>query len=114
MRPHPLKTFGTAGRSGIMGEAKGITPMSKATQKKMTMEEFFEWQQRQDRNYDLVDGVPVMTVKAMTGASRRHDRVTVSAIISLGTRLRGKPCDAATDKQSLANRGTRRFQKLEE
>lgn len=83
--------------------------MSQTERKRMTVEEFFDWQQRQDRNYELVDGVPVITVKAMTGASRRHDRVTVNAIISLGTRLRGKPCSAATDDQSvLTDRGTRR------
>ena len=83
--------------------------MSHIERKKMTVEEFFDWQQRQDRNYELVDGVPVITVKAMTGASRRHDRVTVNAIISLGTRLRGKPCSATTDDQSvLTYRGTRR------
>ncbi len=64
--------------------------MSQEKQKKMTIEEFFDWQQRQDRSYELVYGVPVRTVKAMTGASRRHDRMTVNAMISLGTRLRGK------------------------
>ncbi|HEV7253337.1 MAG TPA: hypothetical protein VGN97_09580 [Mesorhizobium sp.] len=49
-------------------------------QRKMTVEEFFEWQLGQDMNYELVEGVPVPTVKAMTGASRRHDTVTVNAI----------------------------------
>ena len=32
---------------------------------------------------ELVDGVPVLTVKAMTGATSRHDTVTVNAIVSL-------------------------------
>ena len=33
--------------------------MSQTERKRMTVEEFFDWQQRQDRNYELVDGVPV-------------------------------------------------------
>lgn len=75
----------------------------------MTVEEFFEWQQSQDRNYELVDGVPVLTVKAMTGASDRHDAVTVNAIVSLGNRLRGKPCRPRTDDRAVRTfRGTRR------
>ncbi len=41
--------------------------MSEAPTKKMTTDEFFAWQERQDRNYELVDGIPVLTVKAMTG-----------------------------------------------
>lgn len=76
---------------------------------RMTVEEFFEWQQSQDRNYELVDGVPVLTVKAMTGATVRHDMVTVNAIGSLHARLRGKPCKPRTSDQSvLTFRGTRR------
>ena len=83
--------------------------MAEAARKKMTVEEFFEWQERQDRNYELVDGVPVLTVKAMTGASRRHDTVTVNAIVTLGTQMRGKPCRPSTSDQSVRTfRGTRR------
>ena len=77
--------------------------------KRMTLEEFFEWQARQDRNYELRDGVPVLPPKAMTGTSRRHDYVTTNAIIALGTRLRGGPCRPTTDDQSVVTyRGTRR------
>jgi Uma2 family endonuclease len=83
--------------------------MSQTTTTPMTVEEFFDWQSRQDRNYELVDGVPVMTVKAMTGATDQHDRITVNAIVSLGTRLRGKPCRPKTsDTSVLTWRGTRR------
>jgi Uma2 family endonuclease len=85
------------------------TAMSQAKQTKMTVEEFFDWQQRQDRNYELVDGVPVLTVKAMTGATARHDTITVNIIISLGNRLRGKSCRPRTSDQSIMTfRGTRR------
>jgi len=83
--------------------------MSQSKQKKMTVEEFFDWQQRQDRNYELVDGVPVLTVKAMTGATARHDTITVNIIVSLGNRLRGKGCRPRTSDQSITTfRGARR------
>ena len=83
--------------------------MAERKPRKMTVEEFFEWQQRQDKNYELVDGVPVMPPKAMTGASRRHDRITVNALAILHQALRGMPCSPTTDDQSvLTDRGTRR------
>ncbi|HMQ57432.1 MAG TPA: Uma2 family endonuclease [Rhizobiaceae bacterium] len=83
--------------------------MAEPALKQMTVEEFFDWQERQDMNYELVHGVPVPTVKAMTGASNRHDRVTVNAIVSLGNQLRGKPCRPHTADQSVRTVvGTRR------
>lgn len=83
--------------------------MGERLQKKMTVEEFFDWQLKQDRNFELVDGIPVMTVKAMTGASDQHDRVTVNAIATLHRKLRGKPCRPKTSDTSVVTfRGTRR------
>ncbi len=83
--------------------------MSEAAQTKMTVDEFFEWQARQDKTYELVDGVPVLTVKAMTGATDQHDRITVNTIAALHNRLRGKPCRPKTaDTPVRTFRGTRR------
>jgi len=83
--------------------------MAEALQKKMTVEEFFEWQKGQDKNYELVDGVPVLPLKSMTGATDRHDRITVNAIAALHIRLRGKPCRPKTSDTSIRTfRGTRR------
>ena len=78
--------------------------MSEAqTIKRMTPDEFFVWQAEQDRNYELVDGVPVLAPKAMTGASRRHDIITVNLLRLLGNQLRGKPCRPHTDDMSVRN-----------
>jgi len=83
--------------------------MSEAATTKMTTDEFFAWQERQDRNYELVDGVPVLTIKAMTGATDQHDRITVNAISWLHQSLRGKPCRPKTADTSIKTiRGTRR------
>ena len=63
----------------------------------MTQEEFFAWQERQDRNYELVDGIPVLPMKMMTGASQVHDRIVVNIIASLHGQLRGNPRRPTTD-----------------
>jgi Uma2 family endonuclease len=62
----------------------------------MSVEEFLDWQERQEDLYELVDGVPVPRWKAMTGATKRHDRIVVNAIIALGNKLRGGPCRPMT------------------
>jgi Uma2 family endonuclease len=63
----------------------------------MTIEQFLEWQLRQDRLHELVDGVPVVPLKMMTGATQRHDRVVVNTLANLVNQLRGKPCRPMTD-----------------
>ncbi|GGD94431.1 hypothetical protein GCM10011390_11490 [Aureimonas endophytica] len=78
-----------------MSEAKVI--------KRMTPDEFFVWQAGQDVNYELVDGLPILTPKGMTGASRRHDVVTVNILRELATQLRGQPCRPHTDDIAVRN-----------
>ena len=71
--------------------------MAEPARRRMTPDEFFAWQVTQEELYELVDGVPVLPAKAMTGATKRHDLVVVNAIIALGTKLRGGPCRPMTD-----------------
>lgn len=71
--------------------------MSEPRHRSMTPDEFFDWQKRQDKNYELVDGAPVLPLKAMTGATRRHDRIVTNTMFSLMQRLRGGPCWPTTD-----------------
>lgn len=73
--------------------------MAEPALKPMTPHEFVAWQLHQDDLYELVGGVPVP--KAMTGATKRHDRVLVNAIVALGTKLRGGPCRPMTDDIAL-------------
>ena len=63
---------------------------------RMTVEQFFEWQLKQDKLYELVDGIPVLPLKMMAGASLRHDSVAVNAIVSLATQLKGSRCRPTT------------------
>ena len=64
---------------------------------RMSEEEFFAWQEKQERLYELVDGLPVLPLKMMTGASQAHDRALVNIIAALGNQLRGGPCRPTTD-----------------
>ncbi|MDY8109367.1 Uma2 family endonuclease [Fulvimarina sp. 2208YS6-2-32] len=70
---------------------------------RMTPDEFFEWQLKQDRNYELVDGLPRLAPKAMTGASRRHDTITVNVLTQLSNRLRGRSCRPHTADMTVVN-----------
>ncbi len=82
---------------------------AEAANELMSLSDFLFWQERQPINYELLDGIPVPTVKAMAGASRRHDMVTVNMIAEFRTRLKGKPCRPSTADQSIQTfRGTRR------
>jgi Uma2 family endonuclease len=63
----------------------------------MSADEFFAWQGRQERLYELVDGLPVLPLKMMTGASQAHDRAVVNIIVALHRQLRGGPCRPTTD-----------------
>lgn len=61
----------------------------------MTVAEFLRWQELQEDRYELVDGAPVLH-RMMTGASQRHDRLTMNALLLLGNVLRGHRCRAMT------------------
>lgn len=69
--------------------------------KRMTADEFLDWQQSQDRKYELVDGLPVLPLKSMTGATFKHDRVVVNILASLHGQLRGRRCRPTTDAIAL-------------
>jgi Uma2 family endonuclease len=71
--------------------------MAEPQLRRMTQDEFFDWQERQEKNYELVDGFPVLPLKMMTGASRAHDRVVTNIIRHLGNQLHGGPCWPTTD-----------------
>ena len=62
--------------------------MNVALQKPMTVAQFLEWEERQPLRYEF-DGIgPV----AMTGGTSGHSAIQRNLAISIGGRLRGKPC----------------------
>jgi Uma2 family endonuclease len=54
----------------------------------MTLAEFLEWESKQDLRYEF-DGIQPV---AMAGGTAAHSAIQGNLAISLGTRLRGKPC----------------------
>ena len=75
--------------------------MAEPKLQRMGAEEFFAWQAKQERLYELVDGLPVLPLKMMTGASRAHDRTVVNIIAALHRQLRGGPCRPTTDDLAI-------------
>lgn len=72
--------------------------MAEPAVRRMTIEEFFDWERAQDEKCELVRGIPF---QMMTGASRQHDRIVVNLIAELRTRLRGKPCAPFTSDTAV-------------
>lgn len=66
---------------------------------RMTPAEFYRWPGEEGIRFELVDGFPV---RAMTGASQRHDGITLNALATLRYKLRGSPCRAQTDDVAVA------------
>lgn len=62
--------------------------MNVALRKQMTLAEFLEWEDRQELKYEF-DGIQPV---AMTGGTAAHSAIQRNLAISLGGRLRGKPC----------------------
>lgn len=59
----------------------------------MTPDEFFAWQEQQDELFELVNGLPL---QMMSGARRRHDRITMNLRMAVGNRLLGKSCSPSS------------------
>jgi len=51
---------------------------------------YLERESNAETKHEYVDG----WVRAMSGASNRHNRIATNALITLGTQLQGKPCQA--------------------
>ena len=50
---------------------------------------FLDWASRQDRRYELLDGV----ARAMTGGSKAHAQISRNALVALAIGLKCKPCE---------------------
>ena len=62
--------------------------MSVARVAAMTMAEFLAWEEGQEFKYEFDGFEPV----AMVGVSAAHSTIQLNVLLSLGNRLRGKPC----------------------
>jgi Uma2 family endonuclease len=75
--------------------------MAEPAVRRMTIDEFFAWQEHQPERYELVNGQPL---RMMAGAKNVHDDIVVNLVIELGTRLRGGGCRPFTGDGSVETR----------
>ena len=75
----------------------------------MTVAEFLRWHEFQEDRYELVDGAPQLH-RLMSGASQRHDQITMNALALLRSALRGQRCRPITADVAIQvpGRGLRR------
>ena len=72
--------------------------MAQTALKRMSPEEFNDWEQTQRDRHELVDGVPVLKfvewegAKMMVGAREGHGDIVTNLTLALGNRLRGSNC----------------------
>jgi Uma2 family endonuclease len=62
--------------------------MSTASQRKYTVEEYLEREERSETKHEFYQG----EIFAMTGASYRHVQIARNLTVDLANKLRGKPC----------------------
>lgn len=75
--------------------------MAQSALQPWTVDEFFDWQERQAERYELVDGFPL---RMMAGASNRHDLVVLNLLAEFRTRLRGSGCTPFTGDGAVETR----------
>jgi Uma2 family endonuclease len=66
--------------------------MAGTAERRFTVEEYLEIERAAETKSEFLHG----QILAMSGVSRRHDRIAMNLIVQLGTRLRGKPCTPHT------------------
>jgi Uma2 family endonuclease len=62
--------------------------MSQARRQPMTFEQFLDWQRRQERKHEFVDGAAI----AMAGATEAHNIIQVNLLTAAAPKLRGSEC----------------------
>jgi Uma2 family endonuclease len=71
----------------------------------MTLDDFLDWEARQERRYELVDGQPV----AMAGGTDQHDAVRGNILATLHGQLTGAPCRVRLDVRVICPNGKVRY-----
>ena len=82
-----------------------ISAMNLAVPKPMTLEEFLDWESRQEVRYEFDGTQPI----AMAGGTAAHTRIQRNLALALGGRLRGKPCEFFGSDLKIEVAGTIRY-----
>ena len=79
--------------------------MNVALRRPMSLDDFFDWEERQELRYEFDGFQPV----AMTGGTFTHAAIQRNLIMALGNRLRGNPCQALGSELKIAVAGSIRY-----
>ncbi len=82
-----------------------LPAMNIALRQPMTVEEFLDWEGRQELRYEF-DGFQAV---AMTGGTYEHDAIQVNLVRALANRLAGKPCRAHGNSIKIEVMGSVRY-----
>lgn len=72
-----------------MSASARLSAMNVALRQPMSVEEFLEWEERQELRYEFDGFQPI----AMAGGTRTHGRIQRNLTISVGGRLLDRPCE---------------------
>ncbi|MBY0563294.1 MAG: Uma2 family endonuclease [Hyphomonadaceae bacterium] len=64
----------------------------------MSRDRYLDWEKTQERKHELVEG----EVRSMAGGTAAHNAICANLIITLGIRLKGKPCRAFGSDMKVA------------
>ena len=62
--------------------------MAIQTQRSMSVAEYLEWEMRQERKHEYIDG----EVIEMTGGTRQHSEIMVNLTVAIDRQLDDSPC----------------------
>ncbi|MES1198774.1 MAG: Uma2 family endonuclease [Pseudomonadota bacterium] len=62
--------------------------MADTLRRRWTLQEYLDWEEKQETRNEFVDG----RVRAMVGASRRHNRIGANVLSALVVALKGRKC----------------------
>ena len=79
--------------------------MSVALERPMTLDQFLAWEHVQEYRWEFDGFAPV----AMTGGTSDHSAIERNLILALGSRLRGKLCQAYTSNLKIRVAGSIRY-----
>ncbi len=79
--------------------------MNVALRKPMTVEQFLEWEERQELRYEFDGFQPI----AMTGGSYEHNAIQINLVSALKARLAGKPCRVHGNSLKIKVMGSIRY-----
>ncbi len=79
--------------------------MAIQTERKMTVEDYLAWEERQEVKHEYIDG----EIYEMTGGTRKHSRIIVNLTLAIGNQLQGTNCALHSSEMRIKAGDSRYF-----